>query len=291
MNVIFRRTLSGLSNQHLFHNVDVVVFVEGGDESYSLEEVYSGNYSHETEDIIFWRNIFEHFSDDKSYKFKSVGSKPTIKAIANDIVTDNMTSIYVAMDQDFDKVHKKQLLHKNVFYTYGYSWENDIWSHGVIEDLVQQLTAIDITSSVIEANFSGLIRDLKLAVYADGYLFSKGQSFFPRSGGILFCVDCATEELPTIQKDKINSRIVSKNLKKANLYSYGRRHALNVKQHCFGHLIAGYCCQLVRKYLKANHSLTGLTNKIIYRMGLNTFFKNHFESTTDVYNHYNTAFS
>lgn len=37
----FKRTVSGLSNLHSFHNADLIVFLEGGRESLTKELVYS----------------------------------------------------------------------------------------------------------------------------------------------------------------------------------------------------------------------------------------------------------
>jgi hypothetical protein len=57
----FRRTSPGLSNMHLFLNVEAIVFVEGGSNSYSLEEVERGLYNCESIDLLFWSKIFEIF--------------------------------------------------------------------------------------------------------------------------------------------------------------------------------------------------------------------------------------
>ena len=65
----FRRTISGLGNQHLFFDVDLVVFLEGG-ESYNKEEVYTNKYTAETEDVIFWKNVFKRFLEGKKIKPK-----------------------------------------------------------------------------------------------------------------------------------------------------------------------------------------------------------------------------
>ena len=71
MSAVFRRTNSGLSNQHLFHKVDIVVFVEGGNKQYNKTQVYAGSYNHETDDIIFWSKMFDQFVSGKKLKFKS----------------------------------------------------------------------------------------------------------------------------------------------------------------------------------------------------------------------------
>ena len=73
----FKRTLRGLGNQHLFYNVDLIVFLEGGSVSYNKADVYAGNFTAETEDIIFWRNIFNKFSNNKQVNIKhKKGLKP-----------------------------------------------------------------------------------------------------------------------------------------------------------------------------------------------------------------------
>ena len=82
--MIFRRTSSGLSNQHLFLNVDTVVFVEGG-KSYSKEEVYSGQFDTHSIDIQFWRGLFSIYRNSESLQFRAIGSKNTLKSIIQDV--------------------------------------------------------------------------------------------------------------------------------------------------------------------------------------------------------------
>lgn len=289
MSVVFRRTTSGLNNQHLFHNVDIVVFVEGGKTQYNKTQVYSGSFNHETEDIIFWSNVFKNFVSGKKLKFKSVGSKSTIKEIALDIIDGQISTVLVAMDNEFDEILRKQISHPNIYYTYGYSWENDVWNAEVVKSVIEELTAIKIEHSDIEDNFNAFIKDLKLAVYADGYMFKKENSFFSRKKSPLFCVDCNPTDLPSIKKEEIETRITDKGLKKANLYSYGRRHSIVTKKLCYGHLLADYCVQLIMHYLKNRHSLKNISKDIIYRIGLNKFFNEQFDSG-DVYEYYQQQF-
>src|SRR5690606_79017 len=109
--------------------------VEGGNTQYSKTEVYSGSFNHETVDIIFWSKVFHNFVNDKKIKFKSIGSKSTIKKIALDIVNEQIKTVLVAMDNEFDEILKKQISHPNIYYTFGYSWENDIWNAAVVKSV------------------------------------------------------------------------------------------------------------------------------------------------------------
>lgn len=273
----FRRTFSGLNNQHLFYNVDLIVYLEGGQTSYTKEQVYAGAYSSETEDIIFWSNIFERFKSDKKIKFKSIGSKSTIKEIAIDIISGNIKTVFVAMDNEFDEILNQRINHSNIYYTHGYSWENDVWNPKVIKSVLQELTAIKIENNDIENNFREFISKITLAVYADAYLFKTGSSYFPRRNGYMFCVDCNPIDLPIIHEEVIENKIIEKGITKRKAILYGRKHGINPLKLCFGHFLADYCCQLITHYLRKRHSLSNIPKDYIYRISI----RKHFELTFD----------
>lgn len=286
----FKRTNKGISNQHLFYGVDLVVYLEGGPKAYNKEQVYNDFFHEETDDIIFWGNLFNRFKTATKVKFKSIGSKTTIKEIAVDIIAGKINSVMVAMDNEFDEILAQRIENDNVLYTHGYSWENDVWSHEVIRAVIQELSAINIEPDDIKQNFENFISKIKIGVLADGYLFSKGNSFFPRQKGHLFCVNCEPDDLPEAKKDTLNSLLAKKGLKTSTLYSYGRRKNINIKRHCYGHLLADYCCQVVIHYLKNRLGLPSLNKTIIYRMGLNRFFQNFFDNTT-IHDYYQNQFN
>lgn len=290
MNIVFKRSKSGIKNQHLFHNVDFVIFVEGGKKSFTKDEIYNGSFHSETEDIIFWKNVFESFVNGKTLKFKSVGSKTTIKEIAIDIINDDIETVLIAIDNEFDEPFNNRIEHPNIYYTDGYSWENDIWTGDLIKDIIEVLSAVKVTNSEIEQNFSKFIKDLKFAVYADAYLFKKGDSYFKRKSGHLFCVVCNPTYLPSIKKDVLDLRTIEKGVNKGTVYSFGRRYSIDTAKHCFGHLLADYCCQVVVHYLKNNHGLKNLSKDLIYRIALNRFFTKLFKSSKS-YNYYEQQFA
>jgi hypothetical protein len=285
----FKRTTRGLSNQHLFFNVDIVVFLEGGDISYSKEDVYNGEFTSETKDIIFWKNVFDRFVKDKKIKFKSVGSKSVVKEIALVVANDEIKTVYVAMDNEFDMIFNEQIIHSNIFYTHGYSWENDIWNQEVIKSVITGITAIETSQNEIETNFNDFLENIELAVYADAYLFKKGMSFFPRTNKHLFFINITNVDLPLVKQDKIDSELIAKNLKKDTLNRFGRRHAIDALKFCYGHLLADYCYHLIKCYIKKRHLLSNISKEIIHRIGLDKFFQQHF-SDGDIYSYYEQQF-
>lgn len=81
---------SGLANEHLFYKSDFVVYLEGGEVSFTKEQVLDGGFSDSTLDILFWNRIFQHFAPSKTFKLKSVGAKLVVLEIAHEIVQNNI---------------------------------------------------------------------------------------------------------------------------------------------------------------------------------------------------------
>lgn len=285
----FRRTISGLGNQHLFFDVDLVVFLEGG-EPYNKEQVYENKYTAETEDVIFWKNVFKRFINGKKIKFKSVGSKPIVREIAIDIIDGHISTVLVAMDNEFDEILNKRLEHPNVLYTYGYSWENDVWNQKTVMAIIEELSAVEIENDDIKNNFESFLGDIKIAVFSDAYLFKQNSSFFNREKGRMFCVDCNPVYLPIIKSEEIDRKITEKGITKRKAVLYGNKNGIDTLKFCFGHFLADYCCQLIQHYLRKRHSLTNLKYDILYRVGIKKYFEICFGSGP-AYDHYLQQFN
>jgi hypothetical protein len=276
---IFKRTKSGLNNLYLFFGVDLVVYLEGGSRNYSFDEVKKGNYNEDTVDIIFWERIFQEFKPNIKIKFKSVGSKTTVDDIAKDIIVNNISTSMVAMDSEFDEVFNKRHSHPNVLYTYGYSFENDIWSENIIKEIIHSISATKPISKDIKDNISKFIKKIKIGVFADGYLFKNNSSFFQRPNGYMRNINCSPLDLPNVKTNEIGSRIIQKGLKKASLYYFGRKYSIEVLKHCYGHLLADYCFQLIMHYLKNRLSLPTLRSELILRMAIKVYFDKYFRGS------------
>jgi hypothetical protein len=110
---MFRRTANGLSNEHLFHRVDYIVYCEGemiDNVSLSLDEV-------------FWGRVFS--ASQKKFRVKSVGSKTSATGFLQDIKSGTLKNTIVALDADYEFFCREIPDHPLIFYTHGYSWESD----------------------------------------------------------------------------------------------------------------------------------------------------------------------
>ncbi|MBD8082609.1 hypothetical protein [Chryseobacterium caseinilyticum] len=286
----FKRTKNGINNLRLFYNVNYIVYLEGGSTSYNKTEVYKNSFNGDTEDISFWSKLFEKYKANQKFKFRSVGSKVTLKEIAKDLIDGSVKHVYLAMDNEFDEVLNKRIVHPNIFYTYGYSYENDVWNDTTIIDIINDLTAVKVDEKYINNGFRKFKYNIKLGVFADGYLFSKNKSFFHRKKGHLFCIDCNVNAFPSVKINEINNLLITKSLNHNTVRNFAYRKKLNPIKHCFGHLLADFCCQIVSHYLKVKHGFTNLKKEIIYRLAINKFFQNQYNNS-DIEAYYKSQFS
>ena len=122
---MFTRTDSGISNLPRFHRVDKIVYVEGrgGDERY-------------------WSVIFGSFGPKQAkIKFSSLGDCNAVDAMAAKICIGSIKESIAVLDADFKALLGTTRKHKNVIYSFGYSYENDLFTRDVSRSLVNTLSA------------------------------------------------------------------------------------------------------------------------------------------------------
>jgi len=112
----FERSASGQSNRALFLGVDYVCYVEGEDQQEAGD------------DIAFWKAAIGSLRPDLKVWFTCRGGKPVLEALAHDVVARNVSHTLIAMDADYSRFFPNRLISdRRVLYTYGYSWENDLY--------------------------------------------------------------------------------------------------------------------------------------------------------------------
>jgi hypothetical protein len=279
----FIRTSSGLGNQFLFYDVDAVVFVEGGQKSWSIEEIHLNNYNDSSIDIIYWRNLFNRFKSASNIKFKAVGSKTTIKAIAEEIIRNNFNYVIAAMDSEFDDFHNLKLSHKNVLYTKGYSWENDVWDDELTFSILEDISGEEIDKDLIAKCFNNFIEDIKESVIADAYLFANNLSFFPKQGH-LKCIDCTLVNEPKVIPEILNELLDQITIaNRQTINEYGEEMNIDAKLFCYGHLLNDFCYHLIRYVSTVILSIKLINKDLLERMAIAKFCKTVNNEITDYY--------
>lgn len=266
----FTRTSSGLNNQFMFYNVDAVVFTEGGDVSWTFEDIRNNEFNEKSIDILFWKKLFDKFRSELNIKFKAVGSKTTVKTIALEIKSKNLTTVIAAMDTEFDQLHGACIHHPNILYTHGYSWENDVWNKDVVISLLQNISGEDIDREIIDNCMSSFENEILEAVYADAHLFGLGDSFLPRKGH-LKCIECNKNRSPNVISEFINQLFIEKGLDRDQIKEYGVKNGIQVNKNCYGHLLNDFIYHLTRYYIDVILGIKTLHKDLIERFGINNF--------------------
>ncbi len=255
----FTRTDAGLSNQHLFHKVDYVVFVEGSEKELSFQEVCQGYSGIASFDILYWQAIFNKFVSKKKVKFKPVGSKSILRVIAKKVELGEINHVWVAMDQNTDRFRNEYIQSNGVFYTWGYSWENDVLQLQVLIDLFFVLCPIERAenekdvSDVISQLYYDFIHKIRHFVHVDMLLLTKGKSLFPRRNykRLIKCNPAHT--IPPELKISELKRLLSEcNKQFSNLkpFFFNDKYKPNTIRYCFGHLLCIYCYRALMYALK-----------------------------------------
>lgn len=249
----FVRTNSGLSNLHLFFGVDSVVFLEGG-KSFSIDEIKSGQHTNASQDIRFWQSVFEIYRPKQTFQFRSVGSKQCVNQIAKEVKEGAVTNIIVAMDRDFDNLNNAIIEANNVIYTYGYSWENDVWAEDSVIDAIRALTGSCKTSmneeiEIISNFYKECFAHLRWCILIDAILLQSGASFFNRDEYMKY-VNFKRSGIPSVNKEEIASTFaqVKKEIERP-ITRKSHIPPLSLKD-CFGHLFAEYAYRIMVYILK-----------------------------------------
>ncbi|QOY51189.1 hypothetical protein [Candidatus Sulfurimonas baltica] len=158
----FTRTRSGLSNLHLFYDSDLIVFTEGGTQTFTLQEIEEGKHNTYSVDIKFWKNIFDINGLEKKVSFRAIGSKTASKSFCEKIVNGEIHNIVVAKDRDLDEYVDTIYTSPFILYTKGYSWENDVFikdlTHEQIENMLLTAETPEEVNSIIDKAFNDFKR-------------------------------------------------------------------------------------------------------------------------------------
>lgn len=135
----FTRTNAGISNLPLFYGAEIIVYTEGGDKSFSIQEVEEGKFSTKSVDIKFWNGVFRSYNYGKKVEFRALGSKTASKIICDKILAGEITNTIVARDRDLDFDDVSHFDSPYILFTKGYSWENDVFSKQSTIDQIESM--------------------------------------------------------------------------------------------------------------------------------------------------------
>jgi len=205
--------------------------------------------------------------------------------IAKDIIDGKIKHAFVAMDRDFDNIKGMQLRSQNILYTFGYSWENDVWSPEVVEKVVESCTllahGVNTIALEVKEHFDRFYREMKTLVKIELNGALEEKTLIPREG---------TGRLIISGKPKINREEVLRLLILARRDKFKCSSiSFSVQSDCFGHLLGLFAREVVEDlHLRRSLKRTGMRVEplnclainqfqILLKSGLPTNLKEHFD--------------
>lgn len=252
----FRRSASGISNYNVIHNVDYIVYSEGGNAELLKADPNKNIYSIDSE---FWGALFERLGSPARVKIKSLGAKNNVLPYAKDITSGVVSNCIAVLDKDHDDHKGIMIEHPLIVYTNGYSWENDAWSATSLIKVLSQRhperrLSPEVTENIIRryAEFEAIIRRL---VFVDILCSCQDIECIPNKFGSVVTVHNGAE--PAVAKDAFLKIIkAAKGTRKSPLRYHGRRK-IHPLIDCYGKLFAEFAYGVLVHHYKA---ITGKAN-------------------------------
>ena len=234
----FTRTNSGLSNLALFHGVDLIVFTEGGEESYSYEDVLASKFNERSVDIKFWSGIFSKHNFEKTVEFRALGSKTCSKTICELLVSNSINNIAVALDSDLDDIIGTKFNSPYILYTQGYSWENDVYHPQLVKEQIESLVYLqrlpNAYTDIINESYRQFDRLAKRILKLELMFRGVGSKFITDCNGERFINGKTKPEIKTEQIKSLLKQRKSTLVKPVNLEGLGDGYC-GIK-YCYGKL-------------------------------------------------------
>lgn len=273
-STVFTRTPPGLSNQAAFLGVDLIVFTEGGTRTLSLQEVENGLDNGENGDTAFWQAVIEHHSPkDKRIYVKSVGSKTTVKAIAVLVAVGQVIKVVAALDRDLDVYRGTLIVHPNILYTRGYSWENDVWIEqaliAIFNSLSHNRSERDQARIEVASFFADLEKCFRSAVRIDRSLATANRAVLPRDQ-LEDIVRPSPPHRPTLLRKDLATLIRASRL--ANMGTRRHHHPGGILDDLHGHTLAKAALSLIRNILESTSQMR-VSNAVLTSLAISEFLR------------------
>lgn len=148
---VFSRTASGLANYHKFHGADYTVFIEGRADANATDAIVK------THDLYYYEYLLRAASRGKNPKVKCVGNKGAVLEYARKIRESGLPGSIVIVDKDLEGITSSPLELYPIIRTFGYSWENELWSTETIVAILESLTNSDPSGIRDARRYTGLL--------------------------------------------------------------------------------------------------------------------------------------
>lgn len=131
--MIFTRSEVGLRNEKVFYGVDLIVYTEGSEENILKF------------DKPYYECLIKTLTKVNKILVKPIGDCNSVIDMHDQIRNDSGNNSFCIIDKDYSGVNYSIKNKEKLITTYGYSWENEVWSELLILRVIDALSAGNIS--------------------------------------------------------------------------------------------------------------------------------------------------
>lgn len=267
--MIFTRSNSGVANYPIFYDTEFIIYTEG-------KSVGNKNLDIVLPDVVFYGTIFKKIFANKNVKIKCVGNKHAALAYVKPLREQGSKNSLVLVDRDYDGAKSSILDDPLIIYTYGYSWENDLWTYDLAKDLITDLTSSNINAlATLKFTFDILMKRLKLLSVLDASLQLGGQCILNKKLGSCGVSLDMTKKYPLskIELKRMILKFKTNALFNDTSIKFGLKHfsQLEFNKVIQGHLWEHAVSKVISYKYKCVTNDGLLSNKLVQTLGLAKF--------------------
>lgn len=239
----FERTKVGQQNRALFYDVEYIIYSEGAasDGSSAWDE-------------LFWRTLLTVFLPTTSFKILPKGSKTELKKLANRVISEDIQNTIIVCDRDFDDINDMLFVDHRIIYTFGYSWENDVWgivspSHVVYRHFPVK-TSWNELDRIVDYQFREIRKFSRSLAAIDYICASEGAGFIPRGREQKYVAPATKAKWDGLARDQIRKALEDRKDKfSSDTFRKIRGQCREWHSLC-GHFLDEFCIRAVFFLLK-----------------------------------------
>lgn len=174
----FTRSAAGLNNIRHFYDAQFNLYIEG-------KKPASSPQSAKTADFHFYSNLLKKIRPNTKFKIHILGNKKTVLAYAKKLRDNNTSHSIVIVDKDLEGVISSHLPLSPIITTYGYSWENELWSINTVSAILHDLTNTSPISQLNPAiSLTKIAKRLKYISALDAGAQTSGKNILPKTSNL-----------------------------------------------------------------------------------------------------------
>lgn len=253
--------------------VDAVVFAEGGGNQLKISDIELGAGDSSTLDSAFWSSIFRALAHERSVEVRSVGNKLTVESIAHLVASGAVSRVIVALDRDFDDRRARKIDHSNILYTFGYSWENDVFTEdvalSVVRDLAPSQAVLTAAQTQLRSASEELLRCFSMLVRLDHVLAESGGEVTSRLE-LLDSIRLHEVNAPEVDRSALAAEI--RRCRAALRTRSGPTGCASVEADLHGHTIAKWWLSQIHHFLRTYTNLK-MSRDVIVRLSIASYVR------------------